>query len=310
MYIAQSINMNILQKNGYNGKVSVNLYGFKTNNNIFLNRFDNKIFFGAGWTPEIEESIRNCNIKEISQNLIQLGIETDFRENKIIAWCCDKAVEIINQLNKKHKLGLILPKAIYVEDFSKLNIDNEKIYGFCNWVPAHVLKDSDKVFPERTLFFNSMHQWENIDQVAELSYKSGRCSSPHFLSRFFHELGHSCQNGNLLKSHTLQQLSLLVKKLTSKECCIEYQRKFRDITTKISREATDNPLETIAEDIARKISEALNPKLSPTYNPFQSSFYLNKGIFISLVLPFRIATEEEKVERRLLKQVWNGKDFL
>ena len=50
----------------------------------------NQINFQAGMTIKLANGIRNTNIPEISDKFLKQGIETDFRDNKIIAWCCDK----------------------------------------------------------------------------------------------------------------------------------------------------------------------------------------------------------------------------
>lgn len=162
-------------------------------------RSNKGLYFGAGWTPQIERQIRACNVNEISHNLSKLGIETDFKGNKVIAWCCDKVVSTFSQMNEKYDLKIHLPEGIYVEDFTKLNVSENKSYGICNWLPAYVCKDSDKAFPERTVFFNNQKNWEKVNSIVDDKYKSGEWSSPLFLHPIIHELGHVWQNGYLLK---------------------------------------------------------------------------------------------------------------
>ena len=78
------------------------------------------------------QEIQRADILEISSRLAKKGIPTDFKGNKIIAWCCDKTIEIFEQINQKFKTNLSLPKGIFVENFQSLNVDTPNMYGFCN----------------------------------------------------------------------------------------------------------------------------------------------------------------------------------
>lgn len=312
MFISQLNNTGIFHNNkirgGYNYRQSATSNVSKSSNDIFIH--SSKIFFGAGWSPEIERSIKACNIDEISQRLAKLDIETDFKDNKTVAWGCEKLIEITHQLNQRYGLKHSLPKGLFVEDFTKLEV-GEQIFTICNWLPSIMYKGSEKVFPERTLFFDSNFDWERIDPITESFHRIGYLSSPHFLTLFIHDgIGHISHNEHLLKKLGYNKLSALLERITSRQYSDEYRRKYGKILSSISKKATDNPLESVAEDIARKISYALDPELNLTHNPFEASPYSNKRIFDFLEKSPKPATKEEKAERELLKKAWSGENLL
>ena len=76
--------------------------------------------FQAGLTKQMQAEINHCDPLKISSEFIKMGVPTDFKDNKVIAWCSLKCAEIINNINQKYKLGLTLPKGIFVEDFAEL----------------------------------------------------------------------------------------------------------------------------------------------------------------------------------------------
>ena len=312
MFISQFNDLSLKNKiqDGYSHNLSVSHNGLKSNDDIFISKFNNKVYFKAGWTPKVAEQIKTCNVDEIVKQLAKLGLETDFKDAKTIACCCSKVVKIFGELNHTYSLGLVFPKAIYVEDFSKLKVDDPEIYSFCNWFPSKALKDSNKVFPERTLFFNLQNPWNNIDPITEDRYKDKYWSNNHFLALFIHEFGHAAHQGNLRKRFNYFQMENMLKKLTAEEFIFEYQRKFNKILSKLSEKATHAPLETIAEDMSRKISESLNEQLNPIYNPFKSSPYPNKGLISSAIDSLKPMPEDKKILRRILKRAWNGEDLL
>ena len=117
-----------------------------------------QVSFAAGWNSRISKEIKNCNIEQIVKTMAKNGIESDFKGNKTVAWCSLQAVNIFNHLNKRYGLKLDLPKAIFVEDFSKLNINKKNDYGICNWYPAYLKEGSDKVYPEKSVIFNSFEE--------------------------------------------------------------------------------------------------------------------------------------------------------
>ena len=308
MFISQFNNLPLKNKikDGCSHNLSVNRNVLKSNNDVFTHKYNNKVCFQAGWNSKIAKQIENCNVDEIAQQLTKLGIETDFKGDKTIAWCCGKVAEIFSELNHKYKLGLTLPKAIYVEDFSRLNID-KNLRGYCNWFPSTILKGSDKVFPERTLFLNSKSVWEYIDSIAEKNHNKDRYwSSNHFLTPVIHEFCHAAHQGYLHSKFNYFELEDKVKNITNEEFILEYQSKLGKIISKISNQASEDPLETIAEDMTRKISKSLDKELNLTYNPFHSSPYPNNNNHLAFFPLVQLIFKNARIERSVLEKAWNG----
>ena len=139
------------------------------------------VSFGAGMTLDIYKAINRSNINAISDQFANKNISVDFKDNKIIAWCCQKVLETIEQFNERFGLKFSFPNAIIVDDFEKLNLERttEKMFGFCNILPSNLYKYDKKVISQNTLFFNTFEQynkkqiqtsrlilWENIDNIS------------------------------------------------------------------------------------------------------------------------------------------------
>ncbi len=97
---------------------------FSFQNNNYIKPQNSKINFGAGLTPKMMEEIQKTDVLEISKKFVQKGISTDFKGNKVIAWCCDKTVVILEELNNRFGQKLALPSALEVENFERLNVGN------------------------------------------------------------------------------------------------------------------------------------------------------------------------------------------
>lgn len=274
-------------------------------NSIFTNTPKSRVNFGAGWSAKIEREIINCKIPDIADTFEKQGIETDFKDNKVIAWCSLKTLEIFNELNQKYKLNLKLPKAVYVEDFSKLHEQNPEEYGICNWYPGYLKKDSDKIYPERTVIFNSFnddkyeHNWANIDSIAENLYQNRIMSTPHFLSTPIHEFSHAVQNGYLFDRFNEEDFLKRVRTLINPQNCNLFKQKYGGFLTSISTKAEQKPLEAVADDMTQKISKALSfDTLHFGYNPFIFSSYPKNSI-VGKLLSF-------KKSDNILSRIWNG----
>jgi hypothetical protein len=269
-----------------------------------------KVSFGAGWSAQIEKEIEKSNVPHITDTFKKQGIDADFKDNKVVAWCSLKTLEIFNELNKKYKLNLGLPKAVYVEDFTKLKEQNPLEYGICNWYPAYLKDGSEKVYPERTVVFNSFeavlknssvakeYNWNNIDPITEDLYKKGRGSSSHFLSVFLHEFCHSSHNGNFIKKYTPENMLEKLYQMTNIVYLNKFQEKFTEDLFSISIKATENPLEAMADDMTQKITSVLDySKLSLKKNPFKNSFYDSKDFS-------QLSTKES-----LMNFIWEGEEL-
>jgi len=258
------------------------------------------------------------------EKLAKKGIESNFKDNKVIVWCCNKTVEIFEELNKKYKLKLALPKGIFVEDFTKLDIDNKDMYGLCNWFPSRIIKDSSKVFPERTVFFNSfnkklsivsknnrwLYQWQNIDAITDKAYKSHFTSTDHFLNFFIHEFCHSAHNSHLLDIYPPEKLLYKLLRMTDEKFIQQYQEIYGKEISKISVHALCNPLEAISNDMTLKITNTLSEsELLPTKNPFKNSLYPKSNIFSSIKL-IKSAPKDELTRNKTLKRIWYGQNII
>lgn len=285
-------------------------------NNSYPKLQNSKNNFGAGWSAKIEKEIQNCNIFQVSGTFTKQGIDTDFKDNKVVAWCSLKTLEIFNKLNKKYKLKLALPKAIYVEDFTKLKEQDPNEYGLCNWYPAYLKKRSDKVYSERTILFNSFesnkkndnsdeYEWTNINEITERFYKDNFLSSGHFLGIFIHEFSHSAHNANLISKFNPKEFLDKINRFTSWEYSMQYNKTFRELIN-ISKRAAEEPFEAISEDMTKKITDSLDELiLLPAKNPFKKSLYpVSPALKTS-----KVNVEKNAEASKVLRKIWEGEDI-
>lgn len=273
---------------------------FVQNNNSNPNNSRNLVF-GAGLTPKMMQEIHKTDVVELSRKLAQKGIPNDFEGNKVLAWCCDKTVDIFQQLNQRFGLNLALPRGIYVEDFRNLNVDNPQMYGFCNLAPFELRKGVSEDVPSRVLFFNSLHKWEDIDLISDRRYKDKFASTDFFLDIPFHEFIHSTQEDRLLDLFDGEILLEKLQSLKDPKQIAMYQKKYGSKVSKISNYALNDPLDAIACDLSRRIANSINhDSLTPTKNPFGGSPYQDKlSSFQKLQLKLNPLN-------KLLKKFWNG----
>lgn len=305
-----------------------------------ISHLNNKknIHFKAKWNEQTALKINKCDVAKKTLKLKQkYGIEADFKENKTIAWCCYKVVKIFAKLNQQYKLNIALPRAIYVEDFSKLNttaLIDKNAYGFCNMYPARLLENSEKIYPERTIFFNSfnrkhsifpanqqaLYKWKNIDFIAESLFKSNLLPSNHFLNIFIHEFCHSAHVAQLMKAfkvknskgfvreNNAQKLLEHLEKQYSQEYSDIYRKKFSHLMINLCTYASSNPLESIACDLSKRIDKVLDiTKFYPTKNPLKHTFYSNKPLY--LLRKIFSKKPKDYILQNLLKKIWNGKNL-
>jgi len=268
----------------------------------------NQINFQAGMTIKLVNGIRNANIPEISDKFLKQGIETDFRDNKIIAWCCDKTAEIFTELNKKYGLKLGLPKGIYVEDFKQLKLDdNPNTLAFNLFFPCKVKQGSEKIFRERNLFFNQdSYTWKYLDDFADENFQNGKAASNHFLDIFTHEFSHSAHTDNLLKKNNVNSYAKFIDKALDKETIERINKTYGQELSSICEYAKASPLEAVGCDLSRIIIESLDKKaLLPIKNSFQNSPYENLSFLKKLIKNHK----DQTPLNNLLENFWNGKRY-
>lgn len=282
------------------------ILSYSQNNSNYSQR--QKFFFGAGLTANFSEEIRNTNVSEISNKLSKKGIPNDFKGNKIVAWGCDKTVEIIETLNRKYHLRLTQPKGIYVEDFKNLKIDNTSpdVFGTCNLTPSQLMKGSDKRIQPQIIFFNTLHNWNSIDSISDVNYKAKKFSTDFFLYEFWHDFAHAIHLGKLRENFNGKDLVQKLELVKDKNKILEYQKKYGQKTSLICDYAYVDPMEAVACDIARVIVESLDKTtLQPTRNPFIGTSYEKLSLWQKADIPNY--SDEERPLKEILRNFWNGK---
>lgn len=276
-----------------------------TNNNFNKNYAQS---FQGGLSKKLMQEINNTNVEAVSQKLQEAKIITDFQDNKAVAWCCHKVVEIINELNQKHKLNLSLPKGVFVENFDNLNVTDKTMYGFCNMQPSKLFKDTDLYVPSRTLFFNSFegerflanqkfYNWQNIDEISDFKFSNKSAPTDYFLDIFFHEFAHVIHEDNLIKtlgSNIVAEKLQQVEKLHQSNF---YKSKYGKALSKICDYAQETPFEAVSCDMSKRLSNKIDKnKLQYNVNPLKGTPYDNQ--FFELL--------NTKLDN-ILRKFWKGK---
>ena len=276
----------------------------------------NNVSFGAGLTPQLSAEIRKINLSQIRYNFAQKGISTNFNDNPIIAWCCNKVLEIIEFINQKYKQKLKLPTGIFVENFENLNIPNINMYGFCNLQPVKLFKKSDKIVPSKVIFFNSQENiakqfhgltdWNFINNLADKRYSENQSATGHFLDIFLHEFMHVAHEDRIIKKIGVKKFLNLLSLIKNEKYIAEYRAKYGTKLSQICNYALYNPFEAIACDMSKTITNTLNPiSLMPFQNPFIDSPY-EKLSFLKRI-KLKTYSDKERPLFDILRNFWNGK---
>ena len=276
----------------------------------------NKVSFSARLTPEIAQQIKNTNLLAISDSFAKRGIPTNFQGNKIIAWCCNKTMEILEHINKVFGQKLALPKGIYVEDFTKMKVPDCNMYGFCNLQPTELINGSGKIIQSRVIFFNSLKNiadknnglsdWNCINGLSDKRYAARQSSTNHFLDIFLHEFIHAAHEDRLLGKIGGKKLMKLINLVEDKGYISKYQSKYGKKISQICDYALSNPFEAVACDMSRVVTNSLNSKtLMPDRNPFIGTPYEKLSFWDRIKLPNH-STEKQPLTE-ILMNFWNGK---
>lgn len=269
--------------------------------NLNTQSYKNDVWFEADLTPKMLQEIQQSDILNIANRLVKKDIQNDFRDNKVVAWCCDKTVQIFEQLNKEFGQKLALPKGIYVENFKNLNVENPLLLGTCNLKLSELRKNSDEAIPSRTLFFNSIHNWDNIDSISDTQYAAKQFSTDHFLYAFLHEFIHASHEDKLLNKFGGKKLAKKLDSLNEVEKLDEYRKKYGEEVKKICNYADNTPLDAIACDMSKVISDVLdNDTLTPTRNPFIGTPYNRKHFWQKTPI-------DSNPLNNILRNFWNGR---
>lgn len=286
---------------------------------FFVSKNQNNITFKAGLTAKFAKEIQSTNIAKISKKLAKKNIETNFKNNKTIAWCNEKVIDIFQQLNDSFGLKLDMPKGIFVEDFENLNLTDSSIPSFCNLTPTKLKKNSDEIIPSRTIFFNTfesvlkktsnekkwLYSWDYVCKIADLNYKTNKLSTDHFLEKFLHEMIHVIHLNKLLNKFGGKALLKKLESVQDKKQIEQYQKIFGEKIKTICKYALTNQLEAIACDASRIIMDSLNKRtLQPIKNPFTNTPYENLSFLKKIKIP--AYSKEDMPLKEILRNFWNG----
>ncbi len=264
--------------------------------------------FTAGFTNKMRMDAMQCDVSKISADLQKMGIANDFKDNRIIAWCISKCVNIVNEINNRYNLQLGLPAGIIVEDF-KLLKTNGDAFAFCNFAPAKLYHNKDNVTQGKVIFINQFKDysykkgnkfWENIDNISDMEYAEKNAPTDFFLNIFLHEFGHIMHEANMLnKIGGYAMISKLNKVLTI-ESLAQYRNRYQTLLSKICDYSVQSSLETVACDISKRVVENLDCNLlEPNSNFVKNSPYTTNhfsAIFRLWKNPYG----------KLLKNIWDG----
>lgn len=254
-----------------------------------VNNINTTINFQAGFTKQLKTEALSCNINKISKEFAKQGIPTDFKNNRIAAWCSVKCFEIIQYLNKTYNLNLGLPKGIYVEDFSKLRVADKEADAFCNLAPTNLYLDNDKIMPENAIYINQYKEadyrggnnfWENIDFLANSDFANKYTPTDSFLYIFMHEFSHVIHNTNMINKLGGENYLKTVLKTFEPDFLQEFPQKYGEILSHLNYYATTHPLDTIACDLAKRLTDGINTShFIPQNNLLENTPYLRKKPF-------------------------------
>ena len=240
-----------------------------------INNYENinsKISFQAGLNKQITEEIRYCDITSIANKFKNNGIETNFGNNKLVAWCSLICLKITQGLD----LGV--PKSIYLEDFEKLNIPNKDAVGLCNFAPTRLLNNSDKIIPEKSIFFNKDYfscSLDDFDKKADENFLNNVSASNSFLEPFMHEFCHAMHENNMLTLFDSYELVNKLIKIMNPDYVVQFQNQYSKLLNNICKFADINPLEAVAYKLSHFILKNSQSDLGINFKQFSEGTETN-----------------------------------
>lgn len=228
--------------------------------------------FQAGLTPQIAEDIRFCDVIRITNEFRNKGIETNFDNNKLVAWSSLICLKIAQSL------GLGLPNSIYLEDFENLNIQNKDAVGLCNFAPTRLLNNSDKIIPEKSIFFNKDYfscSLDDFDKKVDEDFLNNVSATNSFLEPFMHEFSHVMHENNMLKLFDGYELVNILIKVINPEYVVQFQNQYSKLLNNICKFASVNPLEAVAYKLSHFILKNSQSDLGINFKQFSNETETN-----------------------------------
>ena len=252
--------------------------------NVQINKKYNYPTFQAGLTRQMKREIAGTVPSKVTKELTKLNIQSDFKDNKFLAWASMKCVEMICAFNKMYNFKLALPIGIFTEDFELIENPDKYAMGCCNLLPSRIYKNSDKVVSEKTIFFNVSEKqgindlWKNIDEQADCMFYDGLSATDFYLEPVLHEFDHVMHIDNLiniLKNTKYVNTIINIKEKHKFPSFIKHLDLFNDICMR----AQSDPLEAVAYDLSRRQIASINKEiLLPQADFINGSPYQSKNL--------------------------------
>lgn len=262
--------------------------------------YNNKFSFQSGLTKQMKAEIRHCNVKDIENYFAAANINTDFKNNRVVAWSSLKCFQILRYINNRFHYNTGMPNGILVEDYEKLNGVDQSAMGLTNFVPSYLFKAKDIIVPEKTIVFNSNNiKWENLDSIADECYEKGISATDFFLENILHEFMHVLHENNMINRLGGEKLLKVLQSLHKEGFLDGFISKHGKKLSKICHYAGSNPLEAVACDLSKRNLKVLDKeRLIPQKNIFGEYPYSEKTV---------LSHRELSQRDMLLRKLWNGK---
>ncbi|MCQ2753820.1 MAG: hypothetical protein MJ231_02105 [bacterium] len=275
-----------------------------------IQRVDN-INFQAGMTAQMRQEIGHCDINKISKEFERHNVQADFKNNKVVAWCSLKCMQIIEAFNNKYGLNLALPNGIFLEDFNKLDTgsDAKSTHGsHITELYTDQIKNSDEVTIERKIFFNEHPEqnsfWDDIDTFSDYLYHLRFMPNDSFLCIFLHEFSHSIHMNHLIEKFGKQEAVERHLKSISSKASDKFLGKTCTILPQVIGDySTRNSAEAVACDLSDKFIKNINPETFAPENNFMALEPYRELVFKDKLTNIFTASPYEKA----IRKCWDGK---
>lgn len=265
--------------------------------------FNSNISYAGGLTKSMITDIRNTDVPQIQNYLAKNNINSDFQNNKFIAWSVIKVFEFIKELQNTFKLKLGYPNNIMVKGTKTLSIpDLEFAYGFCNLVPCRIHKTSDEITPAKSIIFNKDFPWDKINEISDFDfYVAKNTTTDFFLEFVFHEFSHIFHENHLLNTSSVNNVLKKLLSMTDPKIIQNYQQEYGQLVeTQICKYARKEPMDLIACDMSGRLINHLDrDSIKPISNPIKNSPY-EKFFFLK-----NFFNKKPQIDR-LIKHIFDG----